>query len=476
VFALGRVALGASEPDEVVVLERLEPATGRAVAVARSYGGGGWEGASLVDPLFVSCPDLPCVVEELPAAAPDAPDTSYHVRRHGGAGVRLGPTARARSARALMQATFGGTDAGIDAHLSLDPAAGREAWLAAQMALPATLLRPYFRSMASPHIYDITKNNGVNLGDLAPALAGGARAPCEPGSEWLPYTLSADYVGSWLSVDAAGAMRFVGEAGPRPAEPMAPLDAEGRPRAAGEPLLLCAVEERVGGRVTLASIACSGGVGYTASNPAVALPPDAPLPATTARLGADAALVPIQAGYAGADDGVLVLRSPGAGLATNTRLCAPSAAAIGALRAIGLAAPNGSRAYRWDERTRLRSLPNEPSAPFAGPAAAGGLGTCPLVEPNFANKAGCRLAPACAPSPARAAARVERWLNHEALRAFWELGEAPVYRTRGQRLEGPYAEETPCSGARTTPWRAGRRGSPGWGWRRRGRRWGWLRG
>jgi len=246
----------------VVVLERLEPATGRAVAVARSYAAGGWEGASFADPLFVECAEAPCVVEELPAAAPEAPGTSFHVRRHGGAtgatagAARLGLSARALSARALMQATFGGSDADIDAHLALASSAGRAAWLEAQMALPATQLRRYWRASASPHIYDARGVSGATLGDRAPYLAGGARTPCEPGSEWLPYTLSADYIGRSLSVDADGALRFVGEVEARPAAPMAPRDAALRPAPVGEPLVLCTVAERVGGPVTLASGAC----------------------------------------------------------------------------------------------------------------------------------------------------------------------------------------------------------------------------
>ena len=46
------------------------------------------------------------------------------------------------------------------------------------------------RASASPHIYDVVGANGP-LGNRAPYLAGGARTPCEPGSEWLRPTTSA---------------------------------------------------------------------------------------------------------------------------------------------------------------------------------------------------------------------------------------------------------------------------------------------
>jgi len=131
----------------------------------------------------------------------------------------------------------------------------------------------------------------------------------------------------------------------------------------------------------------------------------------------------------------------------TAQLCAAGAAALRTVELAGGARPANASCFRWDERTRLRSLPNEPDAPFAGPAAAGGDGKCPLVEPNFVNEAGCRLAPACAPPPARAVARVERRLDEAALRAFWEVSGTPVYRTRGQRFEGVYAALTPCTGA-----------------------------
>jgi len=260
---------------------------------------------------------------------------------------------------------------------------------------------------------------------------------------------SADYIGRSLSVDAAGALRFVGEAEPRPAAPMAPRDAALRPARVGEPLVLCTVEERVGGPVTLASGACPyrRPGAWAAANPAVALPPTlGALPPGAARLDADAAFAPIEPGFPGADDGVLVLRSVGA-LGAGAQLCAAGATALRTVELAGGAGPANASCFRWDERTRLRSLPNEPGAPFAGPAAAGGDGKCPLVQPNFVNEAGCRLAPACAPSPARAVAHVERRLDEAALRAFWELGGTPVYRARGQRFESVYAALTPCTGA-----------------------------
>jgi len=149
-------------------------------------------------------------------------------------------------------------------------------------------------------------------------------------------------------------------------------DAALRPAPVGEPLVLCTVAERVGGPVTLASGACPGGGGaraWRAANPAVALPPapDA-LPPGAARLGADAAFAPIAAGFPGADDGVLVLRSTGA-LGASARLCAGDVA----LRTVELAAgagPADARCFRWDERTRLRSLPNEPDAPVEAVGAA----------------------------------------------------------------------------------------------------------
>ena len=100
------------------------------------------------------------------------------------------PSAEETAARLLMQAAFGPdrtSVASLAADLSTDAAAAVEGWVHAQMALPATLLRSYFRSKANPRLH-------------SPLATGGVRRACDASSRWHRYAFSKEDVGKALSV------------------------------------------------------------------------------------------------------------------------------------------------------------------------------------------------------------------------------------------------------------------------------------
>lgn len=182
-----------SQAGQLLTLVRVEP--DREVVVARSYDGHPWEGPTLADPLMTECAPGQCHVT-LPPAAPGVP-TAYELRQVDvSAEARAAAAPDRRSARLLLQATFGPSSDAIAEHLALSPDGSRAAWIAAQMALPATLLRRHLRAGSNQY--------------WAPSggQAGGFRGPCEAGSEWIPYTLTPDGSGLHIEVGTDGLLRF----------------------------------------------------------------------------------------------------------------------------------------------------------------------------------------------------------------------------------------------------------------------------
>jgi len=111
--------------------------------------------------------------------------------------------------------------------------------------------------------------------------------------------------GRFLTVDAAGVARFEGAEWPEPTPYSTPAGSAG-----GDRLLICHVDERVGGAVALTGDpACPGETRHIMPNPAVALPPAAEPPpgVLLLRTDEDMAFAAVEPGFGGAPGHLAVL-------------------------------------------------------------------------------------------------------------------------------------------------------------------------
>ena len=168
----GTHELDASAHHLLLVLKKLDPSVCSAQAVARSYDAYGWEGVMPVpwNGLQTDCKAKSCTVT-VPAGVQYRIDAFAQTDN---------PTADESASRFLSQTSFGATRKDIRSFLKssnansvIEPMDNTlfKAWLDDQTALPATLLRKYWRERTNQRV-------------AVDSQAGSTIQPCEKMSRW----------------------------------------------------------------------------------------------------------------------------------------------------------------------------------------------------------------------------------------------------------------------------------------------------
>lgn len=398
----GAHALPATTPGNLFVVTRVSSDAARQPA-ARSYDGHDWESAVPLL-LTVTCESGDCAVQ-----IPSHSDGGYYeLERFSADGA---PSAEETAARLLMQAAFGPdrtSVASLAADLSTDAAAAVEGWVHAQMALPATLLRSYFRSKANPRLH-------------SPLATGGVRRACDASSRWHRYAFSKEDVGKALSVsEENGVYSWRVNSEIR-------VELDSPSLAAGE-YTLCAVNESVDGMLLVGAPndACTDLTSLT--NPTIVFRSQAAIDALFLLPASSATLTPI-AGVADAAVLDALVGEPTLPPCTESIL-----------------RTEGSEFWRFDGRLHLEQ--NTLDSPAAGAESELTYKSgCPNVAKTFLTRGKCKLQETCAPLVFGSQLLQ---LDAATLRAFYTLSSKYVYVVEGLRLEVPY-DESPCSAA-TTRW------------------------
>jgi uncharacterized protein (DUF1800 family) len=440
---LARALLPRSAPGTLLVLKRVG-ACGEAVAVARSYGGFAWEaglGSTVVMPT--------CGGGGGGGASPTACTIGVQAGRYGEYRIDALQRPRASShadtvVRLMQQGTFGAPAADVAAYLNASGVDGgapsdedgggagsaaraAAAWVRAQMALPASLMRARFRERTSP----LTPDN---------AYYGNVRGVCALGSRW--------HRGA-LALPDSGKMVV---ATPDPLANVVRLSIDGE--AIGEVPSWCgtlpvgsnssswficssiSVSTDVGSRLLLGTkeagaAGCArrpaAGTYCYDYNPAIAF---ASPRASEARIF---------------DAGQVVL----ARVVTNTGhvvLKSLSTPCTGAATVMGVRGAGGAILYYRHEK-HIVFLGNTVESPAIVDPNAGGK--CPAVAKTRLNEGSCvaREAGACAAPKFAAGTLVD--LNHTTLQLMHTADAKYVYRIRGLRLDGGAA---PCKSGSLSRW------------------------
>ena len=228
------ISLPPSSPSELIVLS-LVATSGVATPVARSYDGNDWE-AVLPTPATVTCFSGNCATEL-------SGDTRFDTYT---ASAR---TSDETTSRFLAQASFGPTTSSLQgvSTTSSDPFSD---WIQAQMALTPTLHREYHRKRANIR-FDATNT---------PSTLSSPRTGCAVGTRWHQFALTRKDVGKTLSiVTSGGTSQLLLDGSDVRAETTDlsswTYDGTG---------VVCAVDESVGGSVTL-----GGSCASTLQNPQI---------------------------------------------------------------------------------------------------------------------------------------------------------------------------------------------------------------
>ena len=233
---------------------------------------------------------------------------------------------------------------------------GVQSWISAQMKLPPSLHRVYYRERANPRAFTKTPT-------------GGLRSVCEAGSRWHSFAFTRSDEGKQMAVSSATHGGFALRVGGL-LRTEVPASTN---LAVGATYLLCRVQERVGGPLLLAAKSESGEDCLSASVEAVDNPPisfEVPDLFVTHTLSND-------------DAGRLTALAPevrNVSLLDGPLSCAP---ALQSATHVFLRA--GAAYYRHDPRLQL--LNNPLGAPADGSEAAGAA--LPRVAKTFLNRESC---------------------------------------------------------------------------------------
>ena len=408
-----------SRPDTLLRLQSTSTATGAVVTVGRSYDGHAWEGVPPT-PITFTCYSAGCLMPAPPSGR------TYHVVEVNGTGTP--PTASQTAARFLTQATFGPTKADIDAFTTTSTTSSSSttssAWVAAQMALPPSLHRAHWRRRANPRQPRST-------------AVGNGRQACSVGSRWHAYAFARLDVGKTLvaTLVSAGATYQLSLDGVVRSEVAASAFTAS---ALTAPYVICSVEERLGGKMSLGS-ACTAGA---LTNPSIAFttpPASSSLLATFA--SSDASFAP--ASPEAVPDTRYLERVPSGEVLVATAISNPSACAALDDASTDLFMSFGGTFYRHDQRLSL--LTNTLASPVSDASGASTVMACPTAPKTFVNRATCVGATTCAPT---AYASKLFQLNASTLRLFYTHANRVVYDIAGLRLEDP-EDRDPCGGVET---------------------------
>ena len=376
--------------------------------VARSYDGHAWErtqgGATM---------DLRCE-QGASCVATIAEGTPYKIESHDGPSR----SAAEQASRFLVQATFGPTRASME-EVDATTTEGVQSWISAQMELPPSLHRVYYRERANPRAFTKTPT-------------GGLRSVCEAGSRWHSFAFTRSDEGKQMAVSSATHGGFALRVGGL-LRTEVPASTN---LAVGATYLLCKVQERVGGPLLLAAESESGEDCLSASVEAVDNPPisfKVPDLFVTHTLSDD-------------DRGRLTALAPevrNVSLLDGPLRCAP---ALQSATHVFLRA--GAAYYRHDPRLQL--LNNPLGAPADGSEAAGAA--LPRVAKTFLNRESCSVLKAGGSQSWTSALFT---LNSTMLRNFYTIDGKYIYLVDDLRLEGEDYSRSPCSGISRWRRRAG---------------------
>eukprot|EP00808_Paulinella_micropora_P028586 g59653.t1 len=382
----GEVSLPVSVPGRLLTLTRLaNSANELTLVVARSYDGYRWEGL-FPDPINLSCNKN----ERCNVFVGPEDEGRFRVDLYEAEVLGTEP----QVARLLLQASFGPSASSIQDFTSKFQTA--EQWITAQMALPATSLRDYYRARTHPRL-------------LSTDQSGSPRKPCELGSRWNRFAFTILDKGKGLGVrNSSGTITLEVDGHPRTELDFFPVAiADGT--AADPSLVICDVREY--DKYIMVALDCAS-TKYRLNDVFATF--EAVDPATTKNLDA-------------APTGAYVLTE----LVGLESLILTQAPADCDLENFLFLAYQG-QFYRYDPRLELKKNTLESPSNDREQDEM-----CPAVVKNFLNKDKCVRASACSPLAIQSA---EFTLSQPVLRKWYTLSRIYLYYVLGLRLEDIFAE------------------------------------
>jgi len=469
-----RLARSTANTVHILYATQGAPPSGWGIPLARSYAAHEWEimpaagGSSLAE--IGLCDTAACTLRVNLSKLPQLEGSrvyAFRVRVHRPdvATVDDGSMAYAQriASRFLGHSTFGPTRATI-ATLATEyrgkplgsGMAALSEWTHAQMALPPSLHRAYWRRRANPRL-------ATRVG------TGTARSPCTLGARYHRHALTRQELGMQLVLAAGeGGSRYLYVGGVLRTEVAA-----GTALAAlevSQTYTLCVVDEAINASVWVGTYCAAPQFGdvriedivgpVQVHNPPIAFSSLAAMDAARANDARSAPAVMALSGSAAATLDALVPQTRfNVGVRLLQRLnvscpLSPEAESAAASRTTYLEFEGDL--YRFDPRLRL--LNNTLASPTAN-LAASDPAFCPSVPKTFLNAATCVRALACSSVQYGS---VPITLSAATLRDFYTKGGSYVYYVSGLRLEGPYAV-APCVSSAATRWKRLSVGSGGSG-------------
>ena len=411
--------------------------------VARSYDGRAWEGV-MPAPIYPDCGPPRGAAGQCFVTSTPANGALYRVD-----GVEVPkPAPKATVARLLTQTTFGPSRASIAAFEEQfggaggDDAATAAAWVKAQMALPPTLLRQYYRARAGAR-------------QSADTQTGRVTTACDVHSRWHRYAFNQEdkYATLVVSQEKPGvwALRINGALRNEPAvwhgmAAPSPVNASFVPQT----LQMCRVAEELynpapsgvprdpsahhrSGRLQMtARPSCNGNKGnawyWWEPNPALSfVTPD---PETTHDFSGGSATF---ATIPHLPDVLLVERL--------YKKCPPPSQPDLAVSGLVFMQAGDGKYYKFDPRVKL--VDNTLRSPVDVQVASSVPNSCPAAQKTFLNRAGCVQRASCSP-PTYTTKPIA--LDDANIKKWYKLSGRHVHWMSGLQLTTPYDDDHPCKG------------------------------
>ncbi len=422
--------------------------------LGRTYDGRAWEASPGAPLELFTCCTVWCAAQ-LPQLASGGGYTLQEVPAAHTAST-ASRASDASMARLLAQATFGPTRVELDALRSAMDARGVAApdeglvaredavfkdWVKAQIALPSSLHRAYYRRRVNPRFAK---------GLIMPT--GSPRAACDAGTRWQRYVFDDSHRENFIQVVPTGSHLRLLDADSKVLAVVAAADFQLEPAlvqtSSPTSFFVCAHQgglggplfEWVGGGIKLSNDTTTGDCNngspslHTARNPAIAFAGGATPPATLQVFEpSEIDLEAVLASWGRVD----FENDPDDDLGDDVVVAAPLAGAAckagGLLDHIQLGAGYGARAGRIYRRDyRMEMVQNTLTSPAESTESRSTMsGTCPSVPPTFVNRKTCVQRPACAPLTYKSAPLT---LNRTTLRRMFERSGKLVYTMEGLRL------------------------------------------
>jgi cullin-associated NEDD8-dissociated protein 1 len=341
----------------------------------------------------------------------------------------------AAKSRFLMQASFGPNRAAM-AEITSATTAGFQVWIDAQMALPMTSHRAYYRQRANPRLL----HNRTWLG-------GAIRKPCSAGSRWREYTFTLEDENTKLfDSNVPGTVLARANAATGMVELVindeVRSEVESFTSTTGTALLgsftMCFVHEGIGeylaiGDSALGASACSteNKIEVAGGNPKINFTAPGPLTAQSV-LASEVTFRNITKDL-----------ERGSHILESIAFCPFDSSTYDTLLP-SLYLVVGTGIYRLDNR--LAMMNNT----LSSPAVVTGSSGCATAAKTFLNRKHCQRLATCStkykstPIP----------LNTTVLRSWFTRSSKYVYAIRGLRLEGSY-QQSPCQSGYTSRWQKG---------------------